>query len=182
MKYFIGSLIKGEAEKYQRELIDKICGKFDVRNLNGYIPAHFTLKSPFETDDIGLVEELLERVCGEGKVSGVRIGGIGNFHKRVIYLKGVLSDGAIEFLKRLNGELRKIGWMEFTKYDLTEGDLHSTLARARSVEQFDEIMEFLADERPDFEIGFDNVVIFRKGEEGWEVYREFGLLGVSKPL
>ncbi len=186
MRYFIGCLIKGKAEKYQKILIDKICGKFNVRNLNDYIPAHFTLKAPFETDDIGSVEELLERVCGKGKVStdsqhknlqagGVRIDGIGNFHRRVIYLNGKPSSGVLEFLRELNDGLRGISWMEFSRYDLTEGNLHSTLVRVKDYGQFEDVMKFLSDEKPFFKFEFDNVVIFRKRGSVWEVYREFEL-------
>jgi 2'-5' RNA ligase len=175
MRYFIGCLIRGEAKDYQERLIDRICKRFDIRNLNKHIPAHFTLKAPFESDDIGEVEELLSRVCGEGEVSSIEIDEIGNFHKRVIFLRGRPSSGVVEFLGRLNDGLRKIEWMKFEKHDLNEGNLHSTLARVRDVKQFDDIMRFLASERPCFKFGFDNVVIFRKRGNVWEVYREFGL-------
>ncbi len=188
MKYFIGHLIKGEAKKYQEKLISEISSNFCIRSLNGFVPAHFTVKAPFESYDVSPIEELLGEVCGRGKVSDVKIDGIGNFHKRIIYLNGRSSSGVVKFIDGLNDELRKIGWMQFGKYDLIEDNLHGTLARVKDNKQFDDVMGFLANERPYFEFGFDNISIFQKRKNGWEVYKEFKLgdafvpSGKSKPL
>lgn len=174
MKYMIGYLIKGEAKEYQEGLIDRISGKFGTRNLNGHIPAHFTLKSPFETDDINEVERLLEEFCRGEESSDMKIEGIGSFHDRVIFIVGEFSNEGIETFRRLIKELGKIDWMEFHKYDLEEGTLHSTLARAKDIEQFGDIMRFLSDKKKCFDVEFDNIVILVKGENGWNIYREFG--------
>ena len=88
MKYFIGCLIKGDVKKYQEKLIDKISKNFGVRNLNEHIPAHFTLKAPFEAKHIDSIKKLLKKFSLKEKRSRIKIDGIGNFHRRVIYLKG----------------------------------------------------------------------------------------------
>lgn len=175
MKYFIGYLIEGEVKKYQEKLIDRICEKFDVRNLNGFIPAHFTLKSPFETEDITPIENSLEELFSEEKKSRVTIDGIGNFHKRVIYLKGNFSLEALQTFRKLNDGLKKIDWMQFDKYDLIEDSFHTTLARVRNGLKFDDVMKFLDNEKPHFELSFDNVSIFQKTKDKWVVYRKFEL-------
>lgn len=172
MRYFIGYLIKGEAREYQENLIDRISEKFDVRNLNGYIPAHFTLKSPFETENISQIEKLLRDFSQKEASFNIKINSIGHFDRRVIYLNGESSQ-ANKTSRKLIKELRKINWMKFHKYDLVEDNFHSTLARAKSPRQFEDIMNFLSEEKPDFDLRFDNITIFQKGKENWEVYREF---------
>jgi len=174
MRYFIGYLIKGEAKKYQEKLIDKICAEFNVRNLNDHVPAHFTLKSPFDTEDISEVEKLLEKFCKGEKVSDIKIGGIGSFDKRIIFLDGESIEGEKTF-RGLIQELRKIDWMQFRKYELTDVNFHSTLARARDKNQFVEIMKFLENEKSLFELKFDNIAIFENVGGKWGVYREFSL-------
>ena len=173
MRYMIGYLIKGEAKEYQENLIDSISEEFGTRNLNEHIPAHFTLKSPFETENIGEVEKVLEEFCKGEKKSEMNIGGIGSFNRRVIFIGGEFSEEGLETFRRFIERLREIEWMEFGKHDLEEGNLHSTLARAKDPEQFEEIMKFLLKEKKFFDVEFDNVAILEKSEDGWNVYREF---------
>jgi 2'-5' RNA ligase len=175
MRYFIGYLIMGAAKEYQEKLIRKICGEFDVRNLNEHVPAHFTLKSPFETEEISEVEKLLEKFCKGEKVSDIKVDRIGSFEERIIFLDGEPSNGAENTFNGLIEELRKIDWMEFRKYELSDVNFHSTLARARSPEQFKEIIKFLKNEKMAFELKFDNIAIFENVGRKWKVYREFRL-------
>jgi len=175
MRYFIGYLVRGEIKKYQEKLIDRISENFDIKNLNNYVPAHFTLKAPFETENINLIEKLIEKLSLKNKQSPIWIDGIDNFNKRIIYLKGIFSLGALETFRELNSQLREIGWMKFGKYDLDEGNFHSTLVRAKSERQFADIMKFLSDENPYFKFKFDNISIFCKRGKKWEIYKKFEL-------
>ncbi|MDH3352871.1 MAG: 2'-5' RNA ligase family protein [Nanoarchaeota archaeon] len=175
MKYFIGYLIKGQAKEYQEKLIDKISEGFNVRNLNEYIPAHFTLKSPFSTNDIKHVEKILKVFCSKEKSSKIRIDSIGNFNRRVIYLGGELSLETIGTLRRLIDKLRTIPWMRFDKFDLVEDNFHSTLTRAKDSNQFKEIMNFLYKEKPDFDVDFDNIAILRREKDRWVIHKEFAI-------
>ena len=173
MKYLIGYQIKGEARIYQEKLIEKICKNFKVSNLNEHIPAHFTLKSPFETKNINLIERLLKDFSNKEKSSYNKINGIGSFNERIIYLNGILSHEAKNTFRGLISELQKIDWMEFGDYDLREDNFHSTLARAKDKKQFYNIMDFLSKEKPYFKMNFDNIAIFEKTNDHWEVYKEF---------
>lgn len=175
MKYFIGYLIKGQAKEYQEELINKISEKFNIRNLNEHVPAHFTIKSPFNTNDIKHVEKILKRFCSKEKTFKIRINNIGNFNRRVVYLGGEFSSESTGTFRRLADKLRTIPWMRFEKYDLLEDNFHSTLARAKDSNQFKEIMNFLYEERPDLDADFDNITIFQKGKDNWKVYKKFPL-------
>ena len=77
--------------------------------MNERIPAHFTLKAPFEADDIVAVEDLLGKLFLEEKKSCA------------------------------------------------------------------DVMKFLDDERPCFELSFDNVCIFQRLKDKWVVYKKFNL-------
>jgi 2'-5' RNA ligase len=174
MRYFIGYLIKGGAKDYQEKLIGRICKKFDVRNLNEHVPAHFTLKAPFETEDIGEVDNILKDFCSKRKVSDIKINGIGSFREHIIFLNGESPEGEKTF-RGLIRELEKIGWMNFWEYELGDVNFHGTLARAKDKKQFVEIMGFLEGERPSFDLMFDNIAIFENVDGKWRVYREFKL-------
>lgn len=47
MRYVIVYLIKGEALSFHEELVGNICSQFKVKRQR--LPAHFTIKVPFET-------------------------------------------------------------------------------------------------------------------------------------
>ncbi len=176
MRYFIGCLVRGKAETYQQDLIENICRRFDVRNLNNHVPAHFTLKSPFQTENISVIEGLLCEFCAQQKAAKIVIDGIGSFGEHIIFLDGTSKDGEQVF-RRLIKELQKIEWMQFREYELTDVNFHSTLARSRDKKQFEKIMQFLESEKPIFDVQFDNITIFANIEGKWSVYREFRLAG-----
>jgi len=174
-KYMIGYLLEGSVEKYHRGLTNEISREFDVRNLNEYIPPHFTLKSPFETVDIGSIENILERFCEEERSSEIEIRDIGSFNKNIIYLNGEFSPEAIGSFGRLSTKLKSIDWIELGRYDLKTDNFHSTLVRAESSKQFNDIMTFLSNRNPYYKMQLDNITILEKYKQGWEVYRKFEL-------
>lgn len=179
MRYFIGCLIKGEVKEYQERLIERISQRFDVRNLNSHVPAHFTLKSPFETDNISEVEELLQGFCSSKEATAIGVNGIESFDKRIIFLDGDFPAKAEQIFRDLVKELGRIDWMTFRDYEFDKVHFHSTLARARDESQFFEIMDFLKDEQPNFEVLFDNLTIFENVAGKWRVYREFEFADLS---
>jgi hypothetical protein len=61
MRYVIVCLIKGEALAFHEKLVEDICEKFKVKRQR--LPAHFTIKAPFETEKILELESLVESYC-----------------------------------------------------------------------------------------------------------------------
>jgi len=61
-KYIIPCLVRSpQIVEYHRELVDEIAERFGLTfTQRQQIPAHFTLKYHFTTEEIGQVEELLE--------------------------------------------------------------------------------------------------------------------------
>ena len=59
MSYFIGYLGTGEVDKYYRSITKDLAGRFGVKNLAENVPAHLTLKYPFESNGITTVENTI---------------------------------------------------------------------------------------------------------------------------
>ena len=177
MKYFIAYLLKGKAEKYHRDLAKKISEKFKLKLLSERIPAHFTLKAPFETEKIGEIEKVIERVSVRHKAAKLRMGGFSQFHKRVVFLdaKAIMKATIVEIHKDLIRELKKIKWLKWRgRYD-GKLSLHATLAYTTK-RNFDDIWAFLSEqEKKQFDAMFDNIAIMKKVDGKWRVYKEYSL-------
>ena len=49
MRYVVVSVVKGEAGNFNNNLRKEVYEKFNAKSSK--LPAHFTIKSPFETDN-----------------------------------------------------------------------------------------------------------------------------------
>lgn len=174
MKYCIVYLIKGNAEEYQRKVVREFSDVFDIRDLNNHIPPHITLKAPFETDNINQIEELLSNFSKNVKPAKIKIGELGHFDKRVIYLDAKFSPEAKKIYDNLIKELEKISWMSWREHDKL-GNFHATLAYCQDEEEYKDFWEYLSMLNPaSFDANLDNISILVKNSEGdWEVYRGF---------
>ena len=54
MRYVVVSVVKGEAGNFNNNLRKEVYEKFNAKSSK--LPAHFTIKSPFETDNIVQLE------------------------------------------------------------------------------------------------------------------------------
>ena len=57
MRYVIVSVVKGKAGNFNNNLRKEVFQKFNAKSSK--LPAHFTIKAPFEYDDIEELEEVL---------------------------------------------------------------------------------------------------------------------------
>ena len=58
MRYVVVSVVKGEAGNFNNNLRKEVYEKFNAKSSK--LPAHFTIKSPFETDNIIQLENIEE--------------------------------------------------------------------------------------------------------------------------
>lgn len=58
MRYVIVSVVKGKAGNFNNNLRKEVFQKFNAKSSK--LPAHFTIKAPFEYDDIEELEEVLQ--------------------------------------------------------------------------------------------------------------------------
>ena len=65
MRYVIVSVVKGKAGNFNNNLRKEVFQKFNAKSSK--LPAHFTIKAPFEYDDIEELEEVLQNFCKTGR-------------------------------------------------------------------------------------------------------------------
>lgn len=59
MRYVLVSVVKGPAGDFNNNLRKDVFSKFKAKSSK--LPAHFTIKSPFEEDNINELENVLEK-------------------------------------------------------------------------------------------------------------------------
>lgn len=94
MRYVIVCLIKGEALAFHENHVSKICSSFNVKRQR--LPAHFTIKAPFEIDDISEIESLTENFCSKVSAEKILIDGFGHFRDTALYMAVHPSKNAVK--------------------------------------------------------------------------------------
>lgn len=182
-RYIIPCLVRSpQIVEYHRELVDEIADRFGLTfTQRQRIPAHFTLKYHFTTEEIGQVEELLEAFGRRYAATFVDVGGCGHFGEDVVFVDVRLSEAARGTLAALISTLRTLSWMPWSAHDAEHLHPHMTIAELCRP-RFAQVWEFLRTRERRFTTKFDNVTILRQvGEEGgierWAVHRSFTLVG-----
>ena len=182
-KYLIPCLFRSpQIVEYHRELVDEIAERFGLTfTQRQQIPAHFTLKYHFTTEEIEQVEELLEAFGRRHEATFVEVGGFGHFGEDVVFLDVRPSEAARGTLAALTSRLRTLSWMPWSAHDAEHLHPHMTIAE-RCRPRFAQVWEFVRTRERRFTTKFDNITILRKvGEEDgidrWAVHRSFTLVG-----
>jgi len=172
--YFIGHVIDGEAREYQRALIDELSRVFGIRNNNLRLEPHITIKAPFEFENIEEVENIIEEMIVELKSSEYKIEGFAHFNKRVVFLKVFESQMMVDVTRELQKKLRSVKRITFSAHEGKENiDFHATLCYSDRF-NFEKIFNFLSQKtKPSFKQRFNNITIFIKKGNRWEIYRRF---------
>ncbi len=165
-------LMRNKVKKYQEKLIDELSKKFKINNLNHHIPAHITLKVPFETKRIKNVENVLRNFVKKQKQSKIKVKGFGSFNGKVIFINPIYSNAAKILTRNLIKDLEIISRMKLKKYD-KDHTPHATIGYARNKYQFKEILNFLNSKNPEFSMSFDNITILKKVVRNWKIYKIF---------
>jgi 2'-5' RNA ligase len=177
MRYLIACILKDSVLEFHEKLLDEVCSEFDVRRQK--LPAHFTLKSPFEAKDISDVEKAVEKITVAAKeVLTIVIEGFGHFGTAVIYMKVKPSDEAISIYDKLIMELRTIPWLTWSHNDGEAGkekSFHCTVVTKLKEYKFWPIWRYVNKYNPYYSINFDNISILKWEEEKnlWTIYKEF---------
>ena len=83
MRYVVVSVVKGEAGNFNNNLRKEVYEKFNAKSSK--LPAHFTIKSPFEIDNIVQLENTLDKFSKENYSAPYKIKGYDHFDDRVIF-------------------------------------------------------------------------------------------------
>ena len=172
MRYVIVSVVKGEAGKFNNHLRKDIFKKFKARSSK--LPAHFTIKSPFEYDgSIKDLEYSIKEICSTEKAAPYIIDGYNHFDNRVIYMDVNMSTEGKNVHDKLIETLSKIPYINFTKSDGKDKIFHITLSSKKIQKIYTELWDYITRFKCTFECTFDNICIYKWEENTWQLHKEF---------
>lgn len=172
MRYVIVCVAKGKAGEFNNDLRKGLFNKFKVKSSK--LPAHFTIKAPFEYDEpITDLEKVIEKLCGNEKAEPFMVEGYDHFDDRVIYMKVNMSKAAKELHDRLIDKISEIPYIEIDKKDGKNKTFHITLASKKLKSIYSEVWEYITQYPCEFQSAFDNITIYKWEDFTWKVYKEF---------
>lgn len=174
MRRIIAHAIRGEAKKIHEGITKDLAEKFDSFPIHERVPPHLTLKRWFELDEQGMemLNKTLDVFVASQKQSDYILSGFGNFGEGVIYVDAVPSTEMTQSVHDLLNALHTVNGLTFEEFD-NAGDFHATVAmRAFKPFDFGQIWDYLKTApQPNFQMKFDNITVFRKPADVWEVER-----------
>lgn len=173
MRFVIVCLLSKEALNFHEELTNDICKKYEVKRQR--LPGHFTLKAPFETENIDELLNLVEAFCRQNSKAPIEIKNYGHFREDVVYMSVNPSLAAIKIYNDLIDLLKTIKWLEWKKSEGKGKIFHCTLISKIPSGKFKAIWDYSNQFLFDFEADFDNITVLRWEKDKWSIYREFKL-------
>lgn len=175
MRYVIVSVIKGEAGEYNNKLRKDVYERFGVKSSK--LPAHFTIKAPFEYDgDISELENIIENFCNNEQIAPFEIKGFDHFGSRVVYMKVNMSRYGKELHDRLIENISKLSYINFDKNDGKNKIFHVTVASKGLSYTYDKLWEYVNTLYCDFKNEFDNICIYRWENNTWVLHKNCDII------
>lgn len=174
MRYVIVCVVKGEAGEFNNNLRKELFKKFSAKSSK--LPAHFTIKAPFEYDkEITDLSRIIEEFCENERARKFTIDGYDHFDDRVIYMKVNMLKETKELHDRLIDKMSEISYIKFDKKDGKNKVVHITLASKKLKPIYSKVWEYVQQYPCEFQCYFDNITIYKWDEGNWKVYQEFVL-------
>lgn len=171
MRYVIVCVVKGEAGNFNNNLRRELWNKFKVKSSK--LPAHFTLKAPFEYEgDIYMLEDILETFCEDETTQSFKIDGYDHFDDRVVYMKVIMSEEGKSMYNRFVEKVSNVPYIEFTQKDGKEKIFHVTLASKKLQPIYNQVSEYVQKYPCSFNCLFDNISIYKWEEHTWKLHKE----------
>ncbi|OPJ59872.1 2'-5' RNA ligase family protein [Clostridium oryzae] len=172
MRYVIVCTVKGEAGEFNNNLRKELFKKYKTKSSK--LPAHFTIKAPFEYDgNIEELEKCIEDFWKEEKPEAYSIEGYDHFDDRVIYMNVNMSEEGKKMHDRLIDKMSLVPYIDFTKKDGKDKTFHITLATRMHKPLFNEVFDYVNQYPCKFKCKFDNVSIYKFEDYTWKLYKEF---------
>ena len=172
MRYVIVCVVKGKAGDFNNNLRNELFKHFKAKSSK--LPAHFTIKAPFEYDkDISDLNEVMKDFCENEKAEPFTIDGYDHFDNRVVYMKVNMSKEAKELHDKLIDVMSSVSYVEFDKKDGKDKTFHLTLASKNLRPIYHKVWEYVQQYPCEFQCSFDNVTIYKWEEGTWKIYKEF---------
>ena len=174
MRYVIVCVVKGEAGAFNNEMRKDIFQKFKAKSSK--LPAHFTIKAPFEYDkSIKDLEDALYKFSKNEKKAEFIMDKYNHFDNRVIYMDVNMSNEGKVIHDKLIDILDNFDYIEFNKKDGKDKIFHVTLTSKKVPSIYKEVWEYVNKYPFEFKCDFDNVTIYKWVKNTWEFHKEFQL-------
>jgi 2'-5' RNA ligase len=173
LRYVIVSVVKGNAGDFNNNLRKEVFEKFKAKSSK--LPAHFTIKAPFESDDINDLESILDNFSKSYNSSEYKIKGYDHFDDRVIFMKVLMSDEGKIIHDKLIDDLNKINYLDFSKEDGKDKVFHVTISSKKIRNIFNKLWDYVFLIPCDFDCHFDNICIYKWVDNTWVLHKEYSL-------
>lgn len=170
-RYVIVSVIKGAGGEFNNNLRKDVFKKFGAKSST--LPAHFTIKAPFESISIEEVENILSNFVKANRAARMDLKGYNHFEDRVIFMDVFMSQGGKEVHDKLIDELMKVPYLDFTKKDGKDKKFHVTITSKNIKGKFQEIWDYVNEIPCDFEDSFNNICIYKWEDYNWKLHKEY---------
>lgn len=171
MRYVIVSVVKGMAGNFNNNLRKEVFQKFSAKSSK--LPAHFTIKAPFDYDDISELEKTLENFSKTHKKAPYNIKGYNHFDNRAIYMEVNMSREGKILHDELFDELNKIDYINFGEKDGKDKIFHVTISSKKIQKIFHELWDYVNHIPCDFDCEFDNISLFKWQDNTWKLHKEY---------
>ncbi len=171
MKYVVVSVVKGSAGDFNNNLRKDVFNKFGAKSSK--LPAHFTIKAPFETNDIDSLDITLNSFCKNHSKANYQIKCYGHFDNRVIFMKVLMSENGKMIHDELIESMSKLPFIKFDNHDGKDKIFHVTITSKKIQKIFDDIYNYVNYIPCDFECYFDNISIFKWEDNTWKLHKEY---------
>ena len=171
MRYVIVSVVKGEAGNFNNNLRKEVFEKFHAKSSK--LPAHFTIKAPFECENTDYMDNIIENFCKKHKKALYNIKGYDHFDDRVIFMKVNMSKEGKILHDELIDELDKVSYINFDKHDGKNKIFHVTITSKKIQKIFNEIWDYVSYIPCEFDCEFDNISVYKWENNTWVLHKEF---------
>lgn len=172
MRYVIVSIVKGEGGVFNNNIRKDIYEKFKAKSSK--LPAHFTIKAPFEYDkDIFELEQNIEIFCRNHKKTLYTMDKYDHFDDRVIYMNVNMSKEGQRVHDELIDILERFSYINFKENEGKNKIFHVTLSSKKLRLIYNDVWEYVNNYPFSFKCYFDNVCIYRWEDYTWKLHREF---------
>lgn len=171
MRFVIVCLINGTALDFHEKVTQDVCNSFKVKRQR--LPAHFTLKAPFELDNISDLENKISTFVKSKEKQPVKINGLGHFGTNVIFMNIIFSKEASVLYNDFIALLKGLDYLTWKRHDGNSKTFHATIATHLKEDKFHKIWAYVSKYNPQFSIYFNNISILKWENDKWVTYKKF---------
>jgi 2'-5' RNA ligase len=178
LRYVIVSIVKGKAGEFNNNLRKEVFSKYGAKSSK--LPAHFTIKAPFEYEgDISDLENILDKITSYSVKVPYTIEGFDHFGDRVVYMKVNMSKEGKILHDDIIDSLETLPYISFDKKDGKNKIFHVTVASKRLDKTYSEVWEYVSSKLCSFQSEFDNIAIYKWENNTWVIHKEFKFKAIN---